>query len=57
LVTVAERVVESLGSTVVAAAEAETLLGGLAHPEMAKMARNVTAIRAANTLFLREAKF
>ena len=52
-VTVAVRVVVSLGSTVVAAADTVTLLGGLAHPERPTRARNVTATSQVDALVLR----
>jgi hypothetical protein len=57
LVTVAVRVVVSLGSTVAAAAVTETLLGGvLPQPERPIIAKNVTATNPANAVVLRMAR-
>ena len=55
-VTVAERVMESLGSTVAEAGETVTLLGGFTHPERPKMAKDVIATNPASALSLRMAR-
>jgi hypothetical protein len=52
LVTVAETVVVSVGSTVFEAAETATLLGGCTHPERKMRAREAVATRPATALSL-----
>jgi hypothetical protein len=52
LVTVAVTVVVSVASTVVEAAETETLLGAFAHPERNMRAREAVATRLARALSL-----